>query len=190
MLLAIGFLFWYLNTSIVIWLGSVRGLFAMAFDRQLPLGLCKVSKSGVPTNATHFIGVFALIGCLIGWGDAHGAAAAETMLAILDFTGMFFIWTVGLAGLFLPFTRPDLFEKSTFQYKWGKVPIIALLGGLVLGIGYYMILYIGLEISTTYSQLGMAGLITLGFAIVAWMYHRNRQEGIDPNMIYSQIPPA
>jgi len=190
MFLAIGFLFWYLNTSIVIWMGSVRGLFAMAFDRQLPLGLCKVSKGGVPTNATHFIGVFALIGCFIGYGDAQGASAAAVMLAILDFTGMFFIWTVGLAGLFLPFTRPDLFEKSTFQYKWGKIPVMAILGALVLGIGWYMILYIGLEISTTYSQLGMAALITLGLVIVAWMYQRNRQEGIDPTMIYAQIPPA
>ena len=190
MVLAVGFLFWYLNTSIILWMGSVRGLFAMAFDRQIPVGLCKVSKSGVPTTATHFIAVFALLGTLIGYGDAQGQSGAYVMIAILDFTGMFFIWTVGLAGLFLPFTRPELFEKTTFQYTWGNVPVMAVLGGVVLGIGYYMIVSIGLELSTQLSQLGMAALVVLGFSIVAYMYHRNRKEGIDPNMINAQIPPA
>jgi basic amino acid/polyamine antiporter, APA family len=189
-LLAFGYLCWYLNTSVIIWMASVRGVFAMAFDRQLPIGLCKVSKRGTPTTATNFIGIFAMIGCLVGFGDAHGTASAEVMLAILDLTGMFFIWVVGLAALFMPFTRPELFEKMTFQYKWGSVPVLSVIGGIVLGIGWYMVQYVGLEIATTYAQIGMAAIVVLGFGIVAFMYNRNRKEGIDPTMIYAQIPPA
>jgi amino acid transporter len=188
--LAIAFFFWYLNTSVIVWMGAVRGIFAMSFDRQLPIGLCKVSKRGVPTTATHFIAAFAVIGCFIGVGDASGNSASANMLAILDFTGLFFIWGVGLAGLFLPFTRPDLFEKSTFQYKVGGIPLMAIFGFLVLGIGWYITLMVGLELSTNTSEIGMAALISIGLGIVAWMYHRNRQEGIDPNSIYAQIPPA
>jgi hypothetical protein len=30
----------------------------------------------------------------------------------------------------------------------------------------------------------------LGFTLVAWMYNRNRKEGIDPNAVFTQIPPA
>jgi amino acid transporter len=171
-------------------MASVRGVFAMAFDRQLPIGLCKVSKRGTPITATNFIGIFAMIGCLVGFGDAHGTASAEVMLAILDLTGMFFIWVVGLAALFMPFTRPELFEKMTFQYKWGGVPVLSVVGALVLGIGWYMVQYVGLEIATTYAQIGMAAIVVLGFGIVAFMYNRNRKEGIDPTMIYAQIPPA
>lgn len=188
--LGVGYMCWFLNTGIIIWMGGVRGLFAMSFDRQLPLGLCKVSKRGVPTTATHFIGAISIIGCFIGLGDALGGTAAGVMLAILDFTGMYFIWLVGLAGLFLPFTRPDLFEKTTFQTKWGGVPAMAIIGGISLGIGLYMILYVGLELVTTYSQIGMAAIICLGFGLVAYMYNQNRKEGIDPNQIYAQIPPA
>ena len=188
--LGLGFMCWFLNTSVIIWMGAVRGLFAMSFDRQLPLSLAAVSKSGVPTNATHVVGVISLIGCLIGLGDAVGTESAGVMLAILDFTGMFFIWCVGLAGLFLPYTRPDLFEKSTFQQKWFGVPAMSIVGGIVLLIGFYMILYVGLELATTYSQIGMAALVTLGFAVVAYMYGRNRREGIDPNQIFAQVPPA
>jgi len=186
----LGYFLWYLNTSVAMWMGTVRAIFAMSFDRQLPLGLCKVSKGGSPTTATHFIGILALVGCFIGLGDASGTKTAAVMMAILDYTGMYFIWTVGLAALFLPFTRPDLFEKSTFQFKWGGVPVMAILGGLVMGIGFYMILYVGLELTYTYSQLGMGALVVVGLATVAYMYGRNRREGIDPNQIFAQIPPA
>ena len=70
--LGVGFMCWFLNTSVIIWMASVRGLFAMSFDRQLPLSLCNVSKKGVPTTATHLIGIVSLIGCFIGLGDALG----------------------------------------------------------------------------------------------------------------------
>ena len=30
----------------------------------------------------------------------------------------------------------------------------------------------------------------LGLIIVAWIYNRNRKEGIDPYAIFTQIPPA
>jgi basic amino acid/polyamine antiporter, APA family len=189
-LLGIGFMLWFLNTSVIIWMASVRGLFAMSFDRQLPLSLCNVSKKGVPSTATHLIGVVSLIGCFIGLGDALGNAASSNMLAILDWTGMFFIWCVGLAGVFLPYTRPDLFEKSTFQSKWGGIPVMTIMGVAVLLIGWYMILMVGLELSTTYSQIGMAAVVSVGFILVAYMYNKNRREGIDPNQIYMQIPPS
>jgi amino acid transporter len=189
-LLGVGFMCWFLNTSIIIWMGGVRGLFAMSFDRQLPLSWCNVSKRGVPTTATHIVGVVSLVGCFVGLGDALGTESAGVMLAVLDYTGMFFIWCVGLAGLFLPFTRPDLFEKTTFQSKWLGAPAMAIVGGISMFIGWYMILSVGLELATTYSQLAMGGVITLGLAIVAWMYAKNRREGIDPNQIFAQIPPS
>ncbi|HJW75551.1 MAG TPA: hypothetical protein VJ787_07750 [Thermoleophilia bacterium] len=144
----------------------------------------------MPTTATHLIGVVSLIGCFIGLGDALGTESAGVMIAILDWTGMFFIWVVGLAGLFLPHTRPDLFEKTTFQQRRAGIPAMSILGAIVLGIGFWMIMYVGLEMATTYAQIGMSAAVTLGFILVAYMYGKNRREGIDPNQIYSQIPPA
>jgi amino acid transporter len=188
--LGVGYFLWYLNTSVAMWMGTVRAIFAMSFDRQLPLGLCKVGKNGAPTMATHFIGILALIGCFIGLGDALGTDSAAVMIAILDYTGMYFIWTVGLAALFLPFTRPDLFEKSTFQYRFAGMPLMSILGGFVLGVGFYMITNVGLELSRTYAQIGMAAIVCAGLITVAAMYAKNRREGIDPNQIFAQIPPS
>jgi len=189
-LLGIGYFLWYLNTSTAMWMGTVRALFAMSFDRQLPLGLCKVSSNGTPTTATHVIGILALIGCFVGLGDAAGTESAAVMMSILDYTGMYFIWTLGLAALFLPFTRPDLFANSTFQQRIFGIPWMSVLGGLVLGIGFYMIIYTGLELTYTYSQIGMAIIVTIGLSLVAGMYAKNRREGIDPNQIFAQIPPS
>jgi APA family basic amino acid/polyamine antiporter len=186
----IAYMCWYLNTALICWLGAVRGLFAMAFDRQLPLWLCKVSKRGVPTAASHVVGVVAVLSVFLGYGDAAGASSAGVMLAILDFTALFFLWTVGLAGIFLPYTRPDLFEKCTFQYKLGGLPWMTILGVLACGIGWWANFMVGVELSTNWSQVGMAAIITIGFALVAWMYARNRKEGIDPNQIFASIPPA
>lgn len=189
-LLGVGFFFWYYNTSLVVWIGSVRGLFAMAFDRQLPLSWCAVSKRGTPTNATHIIGVVGLLGCFIGFGDSHSPDTAWVMMAIMDFTALFFIWPVGLAAVFLPYTRPDLFEKSTFQQRWFGIPAVSILGIIVLAIGWWTVFMVGLELSELYSQIILSVIITIGFGLVAWMYARNRKEGIDPNQIFAQIPPS
>jgi len=190
LIFGIGYFLWYLNTALICWLGGVRGLFAMAFDRQLPLWLCKVSKRGVPTNATHVLGIVTILSVFLGYLDAHGATWGAIVLAALDFTGLFFIWTVGLAGLFLPYTRPDLFEKSTFQYKLGGIPWMSILGLITLGIGWWSVFMVSRWLESGWSQIILAVVITIGFLLVAYMYSRNRKEGIDPNQIFASIPPA
>jgi hypothetical protein len=41
------------------------------------------------------------------------------------------------------------------------------------------------------AAIPVSGLLLLpGLILVAWMYNQNRKEGIDPNAIFTQIPPA
>jgi hypothetical protein len=40
------------------------------------------------------------------------------------------------------------------------------------------------------AAIAVSGLLLLGLILVAWMYNQNRKEGIDPNAIFTQIPPA
>ncbi|MEI6530590.1 MAG: APC family permease [bacterium] len=188
--MGIGYFLWYLNTSLIIWMAGVRGIFAMAFDRMMPLGLTAVSRKGSPTNANHLIGVFALVGCFVGLGDSLGIQFAAPMLAIMDFTCLFFIWPLGLAAMFLPFTRPDLYEKSTFQAKIGRVPVISILGAITFLVGFWIMLYVGLELTDIWAQIGMAVLVLIGLIFAAYMYAKNRREGIDPTKIFAEIPPA
>jgi APA family basic amino acid/polyamine antiporter len=103
---------------------------------------------------------------------------------------MFFIWPLGLAAMFLPYTRPDLFEKSTFQVKIGKVPVITILGAITFLIGFWIMLYVALELTDIWAQIGVALLMLIGLIFVVSMYAKNRREGIDPNKIFTEIPPA
>ncbi|MEI6308395.1 MAG: hypothetical protein WCP58_01980 [bacterium] len=111
------------------------------------------------------------------------------MLAVVDFTCMFFIWPLELAAMFLPYTRPDLFEKSTFQYKIGKAPV-TILGAIAFVIGFCFMLYVPLELTDIWAQIGVALLILIGLIFAAAIYAKNHREGIDPNKIFTEIPPA
>ncbi len=183
------YFFWFANTSLLIWLAGVRGLFSMAFDRQLPLALAKVGGSGNPTNATHFIALMAFIGVAMAYGDSIGAEWAIQTLALMDYGALFFIWPMGLAAIFLPYLRPDLFEKTTFQGRLGGVPVITILGVICFLVGWWMIGVVG-QYMVFWSYMATAIMLAIGFILVAWMYSKNRKEGIDPNKIFAEIPPS
>jgi len=96
---------------------------------------------------------------------------------------------MGLAAIFLPYLRPDLYEKSTFQYTVGGVPVISIIGVATFLIGWFMTSMVG-QYMVFWSYMSIAIMLALGFILVAWMYNRNRKEGIDPNRIFTEIPPA
>jgi len=58
------------------------------------------------------------------------------------------------------------------------------------GVGWWMMSNVALELTTQWSMIPTTALLLLGLILVAWMYNRNRKEGIDPNAIFTQIPPA
>ena len=188
-ILGIGYFLWYINTSMIIWMAGVRGIFAMAFDKLLPLKLIEIGRHGSPTWANHLVGIVAMAGVFIGLGDSLGAQLSSSMLALQDYTCLIFIWPLGLAAMFLPFTRPDLYEKSTFQHKLGKIPVISIIGAVTFAIGWWMIL----NVTTEQNMLAMiltTLLILAGLLLMLYMWARNRKEGIDPNKIFKEIPPA
>ena len=48
-----------------------------------------------------------------------------------------------------------------------------------------------MELTSQWTMILVSGLLLLlGLVLVAWMYNQNRKEGIDPNAIFTQIPPA
>jgi amino acid transporter len=187
--LGVCYFFWFANTSLLIWLAGVRGIFSMAFDRQLPLKLASVGGSGNPTWANHFLAIFAFVGVLMAYGDSIGTDWATEGIAFMDFGALFFIWPMGLAAIFLPYLRPDLFEKSTFQYTIGGVPVITIIGVACFLVGWWMIGVVG-EYMVFWSYMMIAILLAIGFILVAFMYNHNRKEGIDPNKIFAEIPPS
>jgi hypothetical protein len=48
-------------------------------------------------------------------------------------------------------------------------------------VGQYMVFW---------SYMATAIMLAIGFMLVVFMYNQNRKEGIDPNKIFAEIPPA
>lgn len=187
-ILGFGYWLWYINT-IIIWMAGVRGLFAMAFDRMIPTKFANINKRVSPTWANHFIAIFAFLGVVLGLMDYYSMSLASSVLALMDFTCLFFIWPLGLAGMLLPYTRPDLFEKSTFQYRIAGVPVMTILGTLTFAVGWYVMIMTATEEDIMAEILNIV-LVTLGLLLLVYMWAKNQKGGIDPNKIFTEIPPA
>ena len=184
-LLGIAYFLWYLNTGMVCWVGGVRGFFSLSFDRLLPEKLADVSpRWAAPTWANHVTAIVAFLGAVFTLGDSMGSSLAAGVVSFLDFSCLFFVWPVGLALMMIPWWRPELFKRMTFQSRVG----CAVVGALVFAIGWYFMIY------TTYTDIPVmltniiVGLI--GVLIFVWMSARNRARGVEVEKIYSQIPPA
>jgi uncharacterized protein (DUF983 family) len=86
--------------------------------------------------------------------------------------------------------RPPVHHRRARGGRWGGVPVITVIGAVIFGIGFWMMCNVGLELTSQWSMILVSGLLLLGLCLVAWMYNQNRKEGIDPNAIFTQIPPA
>ncbi|PMP81315.1 MAG: amino acid/polyamine/organocation transporter, partial [Caldisericum exile] len=60
---------------------------------------------------------------------------------------------------------------------------------ITFGIGWWMILNVTTE-QNTLAMIITTLLILIGLLFVVYMWHKNREEGVDPNKIFKEIPPA
>lgn len=184
-IVGLGYLLWYFNTVIPIWVGGVRGFFSMAFDRILPEKLSEVSsRFAAPTWANHITAILAAFGAVMTLLENMGFSAAAALISFLDFSTLIFVWFVGLALMLVPWWRPELFERMVFPSKL----LASVIGAVIFGIGWFFM------IMTSYTDpmIVLINIIVgvLGLSIFTYMSARNRARGIEPSKIYSQIPPA
>jgi APA family basic amino acid/polyamine antiporter len=171
-----------------------RIVFAWAFDRLVPEGVCYIHpRLRSPIIAILIITIIAEVGVI-------DAALGGVMGAQLNF--VFFAVCTQLvpvtAMTFFPFLKPDLFENSSgfVRRRIGKVPVITIIGLITLAYLIWMILAsflfpaVGGRIGP--GTLGtLAGFIISGFIVfyVARAY-RLRKEGIDISWTFQSVPPV
>jgi len=175
-----------------------RIVFAWSFDRLIPEGVCYVHpKLRSPIVAIAIITVIAWIGVI----DASGLWwPGSVMGAQLNFV-FFAVWTQlvpVLAVVLFPFRKTDLFENSSafVKRKWGKVPVITVMGSITLVYLAWMIvasfLYpaVGGRIGT--GTIGtLIGFFASGFIVFyVARWYRLKKEGIDINWTFQSIPPV
>jgi APA family basic amino acid/polyamine antiporter len=174
---------WYANTILPCFLANSRLAFAMAMDKAMPDAIASVNpRTGSPTWAVHITGLFALLGILIQ------ALNIGTILGILNITALFIFWAFGLAGMLLPFLKPEIYERSPVRWKWFGVDLIVILGMITFVEGWFFLFLSAMEFNRAILLVTLFVLF-LGMVIYLVQQRKNVREGVDISRIYSQIPP-
>jgi basic amino acid/polyamine antiporter, APA family len=195
LLIAVSFLFWNLPAMFPNTFMPVRTIFAWSFDRILPSRLSDVSeRTHAPVPA--IITASLIVTGILAWSVLSSSFA--TLLSMGVLAGVVTILSVSVAAIAFPFRRPDLFNNSPANVRIGGVPllpIVAVLSILVMiGLAYLVLAYQQLGIATP--QLGplpgfifMGSLIVIGLLIFYVARFVRARQGINLDLIYSELPP-
>jgi amino acid transporter len=170
-----------------------RVLFALAFDRLLPIGLAKVSERGaVPTNAiiVAVAGgiVFALLAAFLNLANIVANLALFVALIIL---------AGGVAATALPYRRPDLILKPGMKEvsKVGGIPVASVWGAAtsVLALIVITLIIVHPEVFGAFTVSSVVTLVlVLGAGPVIYLIARQMrlsQSSIDLRLAMRELPP-
>jgi amino acid transporter len=170
-----------------------RVLFALAFDRLLPIGLAKISeRSAVPTNAiiVAVAGgiIFALLAAFLNLANIVANLALFVALIIL---------AGGVAATALPFRRPDLILKpgATELPRLGGIPVPALWGAAtsILALITVIVIIAHPEVFGAFTVSSVVTLVlVLGAGPVIYLIARRlrlQQSSIDLRLAMRELPP-
>lgn len=186
-ILGLGFMAWGLLIIPVYYMAISRVIFAMSFDRLIPMKFAEVS------DRLHSP-VFAVLVTMI---------ASVVTLALFSFTNIITItidislaWCIqtafaGLAILVFPLTRRNLFEQAPTwaRKKFGSIPAMSIVG-MVLLIFMIIISYFAWISSTVMAaNLGMLGILLVGIVLYPIVHYVRKREGINLSLVFAEIPP-
>lgn len=189
-LLLVGLLaLWFFGWVGTVFLSSTRVVFAAAFDRVLPEGVSKVSRSGVPYVALGLMLIPSLpISYLYAYNaDFYSWTLAATMVIAITFAGS------AIAAAMLPWRRPEIYNASPIaRYKVAGLPLVTVAAvGFLLLLGFCLYKWItddvyGLNDSSSMIYMGILYLVA--FAIYAGSRLVRKRQGIDMAMVHKEIP--
>src|ERR671925_9872 len=180
---------WFFGWGGTVFLSSTRVVFATAFDRVLPEGAAKVSRSGVPYVALALMLIPALP---ISWFYAfneefYSWTLAATMVIAITFAGS------AIAAAVLPWRKPEIYNASPIaRYRIAGTPLIT-----VTAIGFLALLVFCLYkwiqddvygLNDSGSLIYMGVLYVVALAIYVGSRLLRKRQGIDMTMVHKEIP--
>jgi amino acid transporter len=161
---------------------TTRPMFAMAFDRYMPKTMAYVSpRWHAPTHSWIYCFLMQVVFVVV-------AAFIPIILSVsLFILGTLLVIWWSESAIALPFQRPRIYERG---YKWevAGFPVMAILG-LVSAVLEYVILFAGVAtvgITSIYITVAIMGLGMLGYVVFS---QRNSKKGLEPEKIFSEVPP-
>ncbi|HEX3976415.1 MAG TPA: amino acid permease [Solirubrobacteraceae bacterium] len=172
---------------------TTRVLFALAFDRLLPLSVAKINeRNHAPVVAIGIVIVVGIAFCILTtYADLTNIVALESLFfALILLAG-------GVAATFLASRRSDLLLRpgATELPRWLGVPRVTWAGGLTTVLALFTIVEV-LVHSSVYGKLSAESITTLiivlGAGPVVYLIAsslRRRRNQIDIGMSMRELPP-
>ncbi|MFZ1996664.1 MAG: amino acid permease [Solirubrobacteraceae bacterium] len=172
---------------------TTRVLFALAFDRLLPLSVAKINeRNHAPVVAIGIVIVIGIAFCILTtYADLTNIVALESLFfALILLAG-------GVAATFLASRRSDLLLRpgATDLPRWLGVPRVTWAGGLTTVLALFTIVEV-LVHSSVYGKLSAESITTLvivlGAGPVVYLIAsslRRRRNQIDIGMSMRELPP-
>ncbi len=172
---------------------TTRVLFALAFDRLLPVKVAKVSeRNHAPTLAIWIVVAVGIAFCILTtYANLSNIVALESLFfALILLAG-------GVAATFLPLRRPDLVRRpgATDLERWLGIPVITWIGGATTALALFTVIEIVVHPSV-YGKFNAQSITTLvvvlGAGPVIYMIARDlrrRRNQIDLSMAMRELPP-
>jgi basic amino acid/polyamine antiporter, APA family len=187
---------WFFGWVGTVFLSSTRVVFATAFDRVLPEGVAKVSRSGVPYVA---LALMLIPSIPISWfyafdSEFYSWTLAATMVIAITFAGS------AIAAAILPWRKPDIYNASPIaKYRIAGIPLVTVTAvGFLALLGFCLYKWIDAEVyglndsgsllDPSGSLIYMGILYVVAFAIYLGSRLVRRRQGIDMTMVHKEIP--
>jgi amino acid transporter len=172
---------------------TTRVLFALAFDRLLPIDVAKVSeRNHAPVVAICIVVAVGIAFCILTtYANLTDIVALESLFfALILLAG-------GVAATFLPLRRPDLVKRAGQEdvARWLGFPVIAWIGAATTVLALFTVIEIVTH-SSVYGKFSGKSIATLvvvlgaGPVIYAIASHIRRQNNqLDLSMAMRELPP-
>jgi basic amino acid/polyamine antiporter, APA family len=180
---------WFFGWVGTVFLSSTRVVFATAFDRVLPEAVAKTSRNGVPYVALALMLIPSIpISYLYAFGENFATYTLDATLVIaITFLGS------AIAAAVLPWRKPEIYNASPIaRYNVLGIPLVT-----VAAVAFAAFLIFCLFKWLTDATYGVNNgqsliymLILYGVALGLYVGFRlyRRAQGMDLNMVYSEIP--
>jgi amino acid transporter len=188
------FLFWSLPAMVGNTYMPIRSWFAWSFDRLLPEKLSEVNeRTHSPVWAIIF--EMALVTLMLIWSII--STTFGTWLALGVLAGVVCVVIVGFAAIAFPFRRPDLYQASPANWKFLGIPVLFIVAPLSIIVMLYLtwctLAFPALAIGTTanywWVPAFMGMIVVVGLVVFYVSKFVRRQQGIDIDLVYKELPP-
>lgn len=191
-LIGISFFLWHYLLLFVMVSICVRNMFAWSFDQIMPVALTKVTdNTRSPWAAT-------IVVATLAWVLLWASIFTPLFDFIFNYIAIFAIafWITSFAAMLLPYRKPELFESAPDMVKRrvAGIPLITI-AGVVNFILFSLILYSSYTLPAFSGPVGpvaiafVLGIYIVGVIIYYVVAAFRKRQGIDLDLLYTEIPP-